>query len=68
MSNIKDDLKEVYDTIKPFPDDLSRGFKQRINKKLKFVFGSMALGVYLVFMLFLMAVDKKFKSGWEELR
>lgn len=68
MSNIKDGLKDVYDTIKPFPDDLSRGFKHRIAKKLKFMFGNMAFGVYLVFMLFLMVVDKKFRAGWEELR
>ena len=68
MSNIKEGLKEIYDFMAPFPDELSKGFKQRIIKKIKFVFRSMALSFSSLFVLFLFVVDKKFKDGWNELR
>ena len=68
MIVIKEGLKEIYDFMTPFPDELSKGFKQRIIKKIEFVFGSMALGISSLFVLFLFVVDKKFKEGWSELR
>ena len=68
MIVIKEGLKEIHDFMMPFPDELSKGFKQRITKKIKFVFGGISLGISSFFVLFLFIVDKKFKEGWSELR
>lgn len=68
MTNIREGLKEAYELFKPFPDQLSKDAKQRVEKKLKFVVGSVAAIVSTSFMAFILLVNKEFRQGWSELR